>query len=98
MTTAPHAAPGLRCDPDDLAAVLRACTPASQPPETRRGGQTTIPGLTEPLTAREIQVLRLLAAGAPNRPGVKRRDGQQLTGHASHPSDHSGPGRGALLA
>jgi LuxR family maltose regulon positive regulatory protein len=50
-----------------LAAVLRACAPASQAPGTRRGGQTTIPGLTEPLTAREIQVLHLLAVGAPNR-------------------------------
>ena len=42
-----------------LAAVLRASAPATRVPE--------VPGLAEPLTAREIQVLRLLAAGVPNR-------------------------------
>jgi LuxR family maltose regulon positive regulatory protein len=42
-----------------LAAVLRASVPASQAPR--------VPGLAEPLTAREIQVLHLLAAGAPNQ-------------------------------
>ena len=47
-----------------LAALLRACAPASQPPGTRRA---PIPGLAEPLTARELEVLHLLAAGAPNR-------------------------------
>src|SRR5262249_37326229 len=51
-----------------LAAVLRACAPASRAPETGRSGRTSIPGLTEPLTAREMQVLYLLAAGAPNPP------------------------------
>ena len=50
-----------------LAAVLRACALASQAPGTRRFGGIMIPGLAEPLTAREMQVLRLLAAGAPNR-------------------------------
>jgi LuxR family transcriptional regulator, maltose regulon positive regulatory protein len=48
-----------------LAAVLRAC--ARRAPQTGRGGQTSIPGLTEPLTARETQVLHRLAAGAPNQ-------------------------------
>jgi ATP/maltotriose-dependent transcriptional regulator MalT len=47
-----------------LAAVLRACAPASQASETR---QTPTPGLAEPLTARELEVLHLLAAGAPNQ-------------------------------
>jgi LuxR family maltose regulon positive regulatory protein len=42
-----------------LAAVLRACAPASQAPG--------VPGLVEPLTARELEVLHLLAAGAPNQ-------------------------------
>jgi LuxR family maltose regulon positive regulatory protein len=42
-----------------LAAVLRASAPATQPPD--------VPGLAEPLTARETQVLHLLAAGAPNQ-------------------------------
>jgi LuxR family maltose regulon positive regulatory protein len=46
-----------------LAAVLRACAPPSPAPE----GQTPIPGLAEPLTARETQVLHLLASGAPNQ-------------------------------
>ena len=50
-----------------LAAVLRACAPTSRSPETGRPGRTSIPGLTEPLTAREMQVLHLLAAGAPNQ-------------------------------
>jgi LuxR family maltose regulon positive regulatory protein len=42
-----------------LAAVLRASAPATQPPK--------VPGLAEPLTARELEVLHLLAVGAPNR-------------------------------
>jgi len=50
-----------------LAAVLRACAPTGRAPETGRSGRTTIPGLTEPLTARETQVLHLLAVGAPNQ-------------------------------
>jgi LuxR family maltose regulon positive regulatory protein len=50
-----------------LAAVLRACARASGPPRSSRGSRTTIPGLIDPLTARETQVLNLLAAGAPNR-------------------------------
>ena len=50
-----------------FAAVLRACAPTGRAPETGRGSRTTIPGLTEPLTAREMQVLHLLAAGAPNQ-------------------------------
>src|SRR5262249_36040443 len=50
-----------------LEAVLGACAPASRAPETGRSGRTSIPGLTEPLTAREMQVLHLLAAGAPNQ-------------------------------
>jgi LuxR family maltose regulon positive regulatory protein len=50
-----------------LAAVLRSSAPASLPPHTGGGGRTALPGLTEPLTARELQVLHLLAAGAPNQ-------------------------------
>jgi LuxR family maltose regulon positive regulatory protein len=42
-----------------LAAVLRVSAPASQAP--------AVPGLAEPLTARELEVLHMLAAGAPNR-------------------------------
>src|SRR5262249_18903658 len=44
-----------------LAAVLRACAPTSRAPGTGRGGRTSIPGLAEPLTARELQELRRLA-------------------------------------
>ena len=55
-----HGQPAARQVPlSYLAAVLRASAPATQPPE--------VPGLAEPLTAREIQVLHLLAAGAPNQ-------------------------------
>ena len=36
------------------------------PARSRRGG-TTVPGLVEPLTARELEVLGLLAAGLPNQ-------------------------------
>src|SRR5262245_43866360 len=50
-----------------LAAVLRACAPASRAPESGRSGRISIPGLTEPLTARETEVLHRLAAGAPNQ-------------------------------
>ena len=50
-----------------LAAVLRASAPASLPPHTGRGQPPALPGLTEPLTARELQVLHLLATGAPNQ-------------------------------
>jgi LuxR family maltose regulon positive regulatory protein len=55
-----------------LAAVLRACAPAglaaaTRPAGTRPGSQPAIPGLPDPLTARETQVLHLLAAGAPNQ-------------------------------
>src|SRR5262249_27584627 len=67
---APHGAgqPAARQIPlGSLAAVLRASAPASRAPETGRGGRTSMPGLTEPLTARELQVLHLLATGAPNQ-------------------------------
>jgi LuxR family transcriptional regulator, maltose regulon positive regulatory protein len=48
-----------------LAAVLRACGPAGPPPGDR-GTAGAVPGLIEPLTPREMQVLELLAAGSPN--------------------------------
>jgi LuxR family transcriptional regulator, maltose regulon positive regulatory protein len=50
-----------------LAAVMRACGPAEAEPGTGRAPRTTVPGLIEPLTAREMQVLELLAAGSPNQ-------------------------------
>jgi LuxR family transcriptional regulator, maltose regulon positive regulatory protein len=50
-----------------LATVLQACARASGPPGTGRGSRTSIPGLIDQLTAREMQVLHLLATGAPNQ-------------------------------
>jgi LuxR family maltose regulon positive regulatory protein len=48
-----------------LAALLRACAPADAvPPEGRAAAP---PGLAEPLTGRELEVLRLLAAGSSNQ-------------------------------
>jgi ATP/maltotriose-dependent transcriptional regulator MalT len=51
-----------------LAAVLRACGPADPPaaPGRDADAQTAVPGLIDPLTTREMQVLRLVAAGVPN--------------------------------
>jgi LuxR family maltose regulon positive regulatory protein len=51
-----------------LARLVEAFEQAGLPirPPVRRGA-VVVPGLVEPLTARELEVLRLLAAGAPNR-------------------------------
>src|SRR5215470_2601415 len=51
-----------------LAALLRAAHPAPGAPLRRRSA-TVPPGLPEPLTGRETDVLRLIAAGTPN-PGI----------------------------
>jgi LuxR family maltose regulon positive regulatory protein len=51
--------------PGYLAALLRACRPVPAPPLGRAG--PTPPGLVEPLTDREVDVLRLIAAGKPNQ-------------------------------
>src|SRR5262249_29065649 len=50
-----------------LAAVLRTSAPASRAPQTGPGGRTSTPSLPEPLTTRKLQVLHLLATGAPNQ-------------------------------
>jgi LuxR family transcriptional regulator, maltose regulon positive regulatory protein len=53
-----------------LAAVLRACGSAEQRSGDGRGAMSArpaAPGLIEQLTARETQVLELLAAGSPNQ-------------------------------
>jgi LuxR family transcriptional regulator, maltose regulon positive regulatory protein len=53
---------------DYLARLVDAFEQAGLPirPSIGRGG-VVVPGLVEPLTARELEVLRLLAAGTPNR-------------------------------
>ena len=59
-----HAARGI--DPGYLAALLRACGQADAVPPPRRAVAAP-PGLAEPLTDRELEVLRLLAAGRSNQ-------------------------------
>ncbi len=55
-----------RIDPGYLAALLRACSHTDAvPPPSRTVGAA--PGLAEPLTGRELEVLRLLAAGKSNQ-------------------------------
>jgi LuxR family maltose regulon positive regulatory protein len=54
-----------RIDPGYLAALLRACSQAGAVPPPRRSGAP--PGLAEPLTDRELEVLRLIAAGRSNQ-------------------------------
>ena len=48
-----------------LAGVLRAFGPPTAA-DTRRDSAAAVPGLVEQLTARELEILALLAAGAPN--------------------------------
>jgi LuxR family maltose regulon positive regulatory protein len=58
--------PARRIDPGYLAALLRACGQADAVPPRRRAAAAP-PGLAEPLTDRELDVLRLLAAGRSNQ-------------------------------
>jgi LuxR family maltose regulon positive regulatory protein len=55
-----------RIDPGYLAALLRACGQADAVPPPRRAAAAP-PGLAEPLTDRELEVLRLIAAGRSNQ-------------------------------
>jgi LuxR family maltose regulon positive regulatory protein len=59
-----HPARGI--DPGYLAALLRACGQADATPPQGRAAAAP-PGLAEPLTNRELEVLRLLAAGKSNQ-------------------------------
>jgi ATP/maltotriose-dependent transcriptional regulator MalT len=58
---------------DYLARLVEAFEQAGLPvrPPVRRGG-VVVAGLVEPLTERELEVLRLLATGAPNRAIAKQ--------------------------
>jgi DNA-binding CsgD family transcriptional regulator len=59
----PGAAP--RVDPGYLAALLRTCDRADA--VSRGRAVAALPGLAEPLTERELEVLRLIAAGRSNQ-------------------------------
>ena len=58
--------PARRIDRRYLAALVRACGPADAAPPPRQA-VTAVPGLVEPLTDREMEVLRLLATGKSNQ-------------------------------
>ena len=59
-------APARDIDPHYLARLLRACGQAGAAPPSRRAA-AALPGMAEPLTDREVEVLRLLAAGRSNQ-------------------------------
>ncbi len=59
-------APARDIDPDYLAGLLRAASQAAAAPPARRAA-AALPGMAEPLTDREVEVLRLLAAGRSNQ-------------------------------
>jgi LuxR family maltose regulon positive regulatory protein len=59
-------APARDIDPDYLAGLLRACGQAGAAPPSRRAA-AALPGMAEPLTDREVEVLLLLAAGRSNQ-------------------------------
>jgi LuxR family maltose regulon positive regulatory protein len=53
--------------PGCLARLQQALDQKHAVPRPGRGAAAAVPGLAEPLTARELEVLRLLAAGTPNQ-------------------------------
>jgi len=62
-----------------LARVLRAVGGRDDGPGPGRSTTAAVPGLAEQLTARELEVLLLLAAGTPNP-----RIAEELDGHPRH--------------
>jgi LuxR family maltose regulon positive regulatory protein len=59
-------APARDIGPGYLAGLLRACGQASAAPSSRRAA-AALAGMADPLTDREVEVLRLLAAGRSNQ-------------------------------
>jgi len=59
-------APGQEISPGCLARVLHAIGENHALPVTQRGAAAAVPGLVQPLTDRELEVLALLAAGTSN--------------------------------
>ena len=62
-----------------LARLQRAFDPGDAAPDPRRGSAAAAPGIVEPLTSRELEVLGLLAAGRSN-PAIAGR----ARGHPRH--------------
>ena len=50
-----------------LARLQRALDPGHASPDPGPGAASAVPGLVEPLTSRELEVIGMLAAGKPNR-------------------------------
>ena len=84
---------------DAIVSVITAFWSTDQQPQVPVGehllatDHVSVPGIKP--GADHGVALSQLRTGQGDAPCVERCDGQQLTGHASHPSGHSGPGRGA---
>jgi LuxR family transcriptional regulator, maltose regulon positive regulatory protein len=59
--------PARRVPPGCLARIMQAFDPEPAAPGSGRRAAPAVPGLAEPLTGRELEVLRLLAAGKSNQ-------------------------------
>jgi LuxR family transcriptional regulator, maltose regulon positive regulatory protein len=59
--------PARRVPPGCLARIVQAFDPEPAAPGSGRRATPAVPGLAEPLTDRELEVLRLLAAGRSNQ-------------------------------
>jgi LuxR family transcriptional regulator, maltose regulon positive regulatory protein len=59
--------PARRVPPGYLARIVQAFDPEPAAPGSGQRAAPAVPGLAEPLTGRELEVLRLLAAGRSNQ-------------------------------